>query len=531
MSKASYYFMMLFVVALFSLTCFAVPVFTTYENYIDIIDTTSFVNNDVYYRKESEPLTVKGYNGNDIIYNSYRDLFASSNDGQKYLTIPKDDSGYYNLLVLPVSFTDSIKDNLENRRTNIHNAFFGTGDRNVSYSVSEFYNISSYGNVKIKGYVAPYFELDYSSLEVLSMANKASVSKYITSLAVENCHEVGLDMSVFDGNNDEFLDGIFVIYDYPYSTNNDDLYWAYVDRARTNYLANIKINGVNTSVYINSLKPYFNFYGWASYDFMHKSAFSRVDSHVYTHEVGHLFGLEDYYSSSSIYQPLGCLDMMDFNIGDHNAFSKYLLSWTMPYVVKNEGEITIKPFSTSGECILIPSSYYHDNPFGEYLLLEFYAPKGVNSKDASFEFKYTDRNNNVLSGKLYTDYGIKLYHVDARVGYFEKKNTDSKIAFIDEAGVNEKLENAKKDNVKSWCNRIVADNNDIAHPLIKLIESNEKNLLKNGYSANNDSLFKKGDCFKIGNFDNYSFYNSEINFGFEITSIDSNQATIRFVKI
>lgn len=533
MNKFTHYIFIIFVAVFFSLTAFAVPVLTTFNSYIDVIDTKSEVITDTYYRNDNfSPIEVKDYYGNTKYINNYEDLYSSTNDGQKYITMPKDEEGYYNILVLPISFLDSTKGNLENRRINIHNAFFGARDKVTSYSVAEYYNISSYGNVKIRGEVAPYYELDLSSEEVIELSTKVNASKYVTTLAVENYFNNGGNLKDFDKDNNNYIDGLFIIYDYPYSDDNEDLFWAYVDRCNTNYKAKVKIDNTSKEVMINHIEPFFSLYGWASYDFMHKTDFSRVDAHVYIHEVGHLFGLEDYYSSSSIYQPLGCLDMMDFNIGDHNAFSKYLLDWVAPFVIKEATQITLKPFSTTGQFILLPSIYYHDNPFGEYLLLEFYTPEGVNNKDINFDFVYTNARGEQYNGKLFTNYGIKLYHVDARIGYFEKKNTNSFIGYVDDPNIETILAKHKEESTnKSWCYRFSKNNENSSDPLIKIIEKGESNNLKNGLPATNDTLFKQGDKFKIGNFSTYEFNNSHLNFGFEVVSISPTEAVINIVNV
>ena len=42
----------------------------------------------------------------------------------------------------------------------------------------------------------------------------------------------------------------------------------------------------------------------------------------------------DESSTTPYLAPAGCLDMMDFNIGDHMAYSKFLLGWIEPTVIK-----------------------------------------------------------------------------------------------------------------------------------------------------------------------------------------------------
>ena len=70
----------------------------------------------------------------------------------------------------------------------------------------------------------------------------------------------------------------------------------------------------------------------------------KLDTHTYIHETGHFLGLNDYYSDTPTYSPIGKHDMMDANVGDHNSYSKMLLGWTKPYLVTGNGTIDLNEF-------------------------------------------------------------------------------------------------------------------------------------------------------------------------------------------
>jgi M6 family metalloprotease-like protein len=215
-----------------------------------------------------------------------------------------------------------------------------------------------------------------------------------------------IDLKEYDNNSDGYIDGIWLIYgrdnytklSFP-SLDEQDILWAYT------YWEHNNVGSLSS--------PKANVYGWGSYDFMYVSNNSKlkIDAHTFIHETGHMLGLDDYYDYDDETNRSGCLDMMDFNIGDHSSYSKFLLGWVTPQVYNFEKEtFTIKPFESSGDCILIPASSEHSvSTMEEYLLIEFYTPTGLNEHDSLFN--YLDKYP-----KMFTNIGLKIYHVDSRIG-------------------------------------------------------------------------------------------------------------------
>ena len=111
--------------------------------------------------------------------------------------------------------------------------------------------------------------------------------------------------------------------------------------------------------------------------------------------------------------------MMDYNIGDHNSYSKWMLDWVKPKVYDFEEEvIDVKSFVDTGEFIVIPSDKnVNYSPLSEYLLIEFYTPTGLNNQDASYSYLGS-------YPKMFSDYGVRIYHVDSRLGEFVYQNGD-----------------------------------------------------------------------------------------------------------
>ena len=227
-----------------------------------------------------------------------------------------------------------------------------------------------------------------------------------------------MDLSEYDSNLDGFIDGIWLVYgerNYSHKANATDddvnLLWAYT------FWEN------NNSPVIDNPKA--NVYCWGSYDFMYEGLSNantmKIDAHTFIHETGHMLGLDDYYDydEKSTLNPTGCLDMMDYNIGDHNAYSKFLLGWVEPQVFNFEsGLYSLRPFESSGDCLLISTSRNNNiSPLEEYLLIEYYTPTGLNEFDSIYS--YTSKYP-----LLFTQKGVKVYHVDSRLGEFKKNESN-----------------------------------------------------------------------------------------------------------
>ena len=280
-------------------------------------------------------------------------------------------------------------------------------------SVASFYEKSSYGNLNLNFVIADPYSPSMSAASFLKMedlnSNSASGSIALIDEILKNGYQVDgiqydlLDgnhnvVSKFDVNDDNYVDGIWLIYnsknaDFPSSDNQP--FWAYT----TNYIRDFNDGIVTGTRYAN-----------CALSFLFDGNANGEDAHTIIHETGHMLGLDDYYSydNKSNYGYLGGIDMMDLNIGDHSSFSKYALGWTSPTVVyEKSSTITLKPFAESGESLIIPSSYYNDSAFSEYLLLEYKTPTGLNELD--YDERYQNEYPNVFGS------GLAIYHVDARL--------------------------------------------------------------------------------------------------------------------
>jgi M6 family metalloprotease-like protein len=319
-------------------------------------------------------------------------------------------TGTQHLLVLPIIIKGYESTATDATREAIFKTFFGDPSDTGYESVASYYYKSSYGQLLLKGTVAGWYSSGLTPSEITAKNtddNEAGGVEYLINQAVTSYKKnYNTSLTDFDEDGDGYIDGIWVIYSCPdYSQTSysslGDTFWAYTYSCLDNTAS--------------PLSPVGWKFSWGSYDFMYEAYGSgSVDAHTYIHETGHLMGLDDYYAASSLkntrnFAPMGCVDMMDYNIIDHDAYSKFALGWVHPLVVTGPSFIALKPSAETGECILIPTSNgWNGSAFDEYLLLEFYTPTNLNAKDSASFYP-----GNGVQG--FTKPGVRIYHVDARM--------------------------------------------------------------------------------------------------------------------
>ncbi len=339
----------------FSATCtVSVSVATNYSVKTMVHDYQDYMDNNYYSNVDSSP----------------------SKGDVNFLVIPVELSGY------PMS---------EATRTRIQKAYFGTEEETGWHSVASFYEEESNGRLNITGTVAPIYKASYgvsiTETETTSLVTTAT-NWYKTTYSTNSGKE-------FDADSDGFIDGVILIYSAPNNAANNDNLWAYC------YWTN---NNKNTS------SPTAKTFFWASYDFMDESSNAAIDAHTYIHEAGHVFGLEDYYNydRASSYGAAGGFNMQDYNVGEHDPYSRVALGWIDPIVPTGNTTLTINP----GQAIILsPNDLSAASPFDEYLILDVYSPTGLNAFDATY--KYGGTSSMYPKGPNVT--GIRVWHVDARL--------------------------------------------------------------------------------------------------------------------
>lgn len=426
--------------------------------------------------------------------------------------LPIPSTGAYNLLVIPVQFSDKpISDEQMDR---LGKAFNGTSADTGWESVNSYYKKSSYGKLDMTFDVQKPFVTDknykyYEDYSGKITVDGETITKTGDILLLELAlayYAQSLDLTKYDTDNDGIIDAVYLIYSAPVTydseANADSIYWAYVTTYPTETQ---KYDGLEVGYYLfagfdfmdehtgNSNDTYLGQDGYTPYKGL------KIMAETYIHETGHLLGLDDYYDyedAKGSGEGLGGADMMDYNVGDHNAYSKLILGWVDPTVITTTQTVTINAFESSGQFLMVLLDY-DGTYFSEYLLIDLYANTGLNFLGASQQnsLLYYD-----LTTKVGAEYGVRIYHISSSI----------KTPYNDDYG------------------SFTDNNNSVSDTaLIKLVEADgeKKFASTEGYAESTD-LWMAGDSL-LSAFSNYARNdNKKVNFDIRIDSVSKTSATI-----
>ena len=353
-------------------------------------------------------------------------------------------TGDVNILVIPVQFTNekaqfttTLKE--EEVHDVLEEAFFAeneNGEDTPWESLHSYYKKASFGRLNIQGTVTSI--VTYDADDTTLTASDTSIAQKITLNAVKQLQDKGeIDTRDYDSNKDGYIDGVEVVYctsqptpsSFGTSSDSNDLWW--------NFTTNV--GGTKSTA-----KPGANRIFWSRFDYLTNSYYSNVkdasgndighrvngnavDAHTIIHETGHMMGAPDYYSYDHNEGVAGCVDMMDMNIGDHNAYTKMAYNWVAPMVVDGSSdnfEITLPSYTDTGKFLLVRNTTadaWNGTPYDEYLILEYYTPTGVNEMDSTGYPEWSSQTSSTGSaayghGGTYEHPGLQVFHVNARVG-------------------------------------------------------------------------------------------------------------------
>ncbi len=339
-------------------------------------------------------------------------------------------------LVVPVDFLDypasSLPKGEEGTKEELYTAVFGNAEDTSWQSLRSYYDSVSYGQCKISGTVTDWFHTNITTTQFAGGKNFGPNKEY-TGATKENATQQlakaiekeyfgpgKLNMDDYDANKDGAIDSIIMIYSAPHhsvagSNVDQDTFWAYC----------WSVNGATGGAYR---------YFWCSYYFFLEGqedvADPKLNCRTLIHEFGHVIGAPDYYDTDyrnnpdgKQYSPLGGVDMMDHNIGDHNSFTKGIYGWTAPYIVDGDANITINSTTDTGDYVIIPmpgkwydrddtSNRWDGTLLDQYLMIEFVTPTGVCEADSKV-------SQNGFGDYWFSNAGFRVTHVDARLGMWD----------------------------------------------------------------------------------------------------------------
>ena len=404
-------------------------------------------------------------------------------------------TGNVKILVLPIEFSDySFSSDFT---SDLKMALEGKEDGTTDYweSLSSFYYKSSFGKLNLSFDIASIYRPNMSSYKAYEKYASSSDNGRTLIEAALSSYKSKNSTTSFDSDGNGYIDGVIAVYSCPdYQTgnfnfekvNDTSFFWAYT------YWAD------NSP---NKTSPTLCSYFWLSQSFLTND--KGADAHTLIHEFGHMLGLDDYYpESNNGFYAAGGLDMMDFNILDHDSYSKSILGWCVPTVITGDCTIDIEASNRNGDCVIIPSSSWNGTGFGEYIMLELYTPDKLNELDS--KVAYTGRPLG------YTIPGVKIYHIDSRL--MEAKSAGGNkvnVSYYNGRTLYPKSSNYYQIGATNCQKSVHYADED--YSLIHLMEANGINTFKNANYGTNATLFKKGSTFSLEKFGKNFFVEHKTN--------------------
>lgn len=363
-------------------------------------------------------------------------------------------TGDVKIFVLLIEFSDYPHIE-EDSQSAVHTKIFGpenTGSSNYPYeSLNAYYNRSSYGLLNLSG---------GSTLGWYNAGSRSSVDESddgreeLIKTAINSFDAAGHDFSQYDNNGDGVIDYFGVIWT---GQRGDwsSFWWGY----QTSFLDDTyTVDGKQLGKYS---------WQWESRNYPS----GAQDPLVLIHETGHALGLPDYYDYDDSVGPqggIGGLDMMDHNLGDHNAFSKFVLDWLNPDVIaatgNYPGQILSSSASSADALLVMPNA--SGSPFEEFFMVQH---------------RKREKNDTEIP----TD-GLLIWHVDAR---------------LNSGGTNYLYDNSYAD-----------------HKLLRLMEADGLEEIEQNLSANEGDFYIAGNSFTSSSSPDSNAYGG-LNTGVQVTNI------------
>lgn len=285
--------------------------------------------------------------------------------------------------------------------------------KNELRSAASYFHYNSCGKVELD-FSFCYLDSGMSSAQLYQSMERAgknyAIDAYYEDIFQQALREYALDPQDLDKDRDGYVDCVVFLSGEDPSKTADDGWDRYV------------FGGGSTGTLVRDPDPERP----VMIQFIHMSNFvlnkplcparQGNGARVLIHELGHAFGLMDYYDTigdedGNIIDTLGMFDMQSSDLGDWNPYSRFLLGWVEPWLIEEgTGQITLR--LDPDHPLLIPGSKgWNGTPFDEYILIDVLAPRGANGFDWQqlADARQVAQNNPKLQG------GVRVYHVDSRL--------------------------------------------------------------------------------------------------------------------
>lgn len=484
-----------------------------YANYqsgakVELLDTASITTtitdyDDVYktvvlsYAEQGDEVSVTyavkfyqtvDYNGQSTSYTS-NDFFQHKTNATYVLP----NEGTIKLLVIPVWFSDSNVFFLESQQQQLIEDIDYTvnGNRPDSElkSLKQYYEAQSYGAITLDITISEFYYSNtsykyYSDYEQDKIYNAFELGTDAIEWYFATNTEESLDD--YDLNSDGQVDGLILYY-------GSNFYGAEGDTNRsTAFEYSASIGGdyaFNTMVFcplgglygLDRKQPTTQLTSNDLSETFNKSF--RDSSRTIIHEMGHMFGNEDLYEdqlAEERYSPTGAFVMQDRNYGSHDPYHTNLIGWSKPqvyassdYALGDKITLHLQDFQSTGQNIILTNTWNEYNSlYDEYLILELFAPVGLNEYDSQFTYFNIPTT------------GIRLWHVNSPLQDLSGGEITSQI-------------------VDGHLYELPNSNNDVTstYDLLHLIRNNpDEPYNADSLSVLESSLFGVGDTFDMQTF-------------------------------
>ena len=408
-------------------------------------------------------------------------------------------------LVIYISFTDGHTID----KALFEDRFAGEYDYdNCIRSLASYYHYNSYGKVTFD-FTFLYYESNMTCEEAWHYIHDEDENGHFygnqylfdvfNEIKAEN--KAGIDYKSLDGDGDGYIDVTYFI-------TGEDL--SKTKPGKTGYwLYGPAMGSTNNNEYRPNMEdPTLKHFVKADYENLSQEPDSSKTQicgiRNILHETGHALGLEDYYDAAAlegfpVLATLGCFDMMAYDAGDHDAFSKFALGYIEPYVVEGiEDEITIRMSVSEDhdDVILIPTSKgWNGTAFDEYILIDICAPVGATGFDWGRTMYIYDNPQG----------GVRIYHVDARLMHYEKNEEtgEYEYVFLDDANDAVKYEGINVNHAfYNSLNQDIVINGEKQSQYYHLVEivpsDKDETAYRKGAGIHNIMIFNTQDLFGPG---------------------------------